>query len=87
MVIFDTEDIMRPQYIVIGDYYVFKEHPNYSYAKALAVLKAKQIIFTWEYGKLENPLSYAVIYCEHSVQKNDTFGFRRYFRPCDLLKP
>lgn len=68
---------MRPQDIKIGESYRLRSSPRYSYAKALQVLKPKQ-------G--ENTNTYAVVKCEHSVDKNDTFGMIRYFRPCDMEK-
>jgi hypothetical protein len=68
---------MRPQDIVIGTLYRFRTHPNYSYAKALEVIPAKTGV---------NTNSYKVVKCEHTVSRNDTFGFIRYFRPCDLVK-
>ena len=68
---------MRPQDIVIGESYRFRAHPHYSYAKALEVLRPKQA---------ENPHTYAVVKCIHSVDKNEEYGMIRYFRPVDLLK-
>jgi hypothetical protein len=68
---------MRPQDMVIGEFYRFRTHPNYSYAKCLKVLRAKEA---------ENNNTYAVAKCEHVVCKNDKFGYIRYFRPVDLIK-
>jgi hypothetical protein len=68
---------MRPQDIKIGEHYRFKTDPHYGFAKAIKVLKAKQD---------ENTNTYAVVKCEHTVNKGDKFGFTRYFRPCDLVK-
>lgn len=68
---------MRPQDIVIGESYRFRAHPHYSYAKAMEMLKPKQ-------G--ENPHTYAVVKCLHSVNKDETWGIVRHFRPSDLVK-
>ena len=68
---------MRPQDIIIGESYRFRAHPHYGYAKAIQVLKGKEA---------ENTNTYAVVKCEHTVYKNDDFGFTRYFRPSDLIK-
>ena len=69
--------MVRPNDIVIGESYRFKEHPNYSWAKAIKVLKPKQD---------ENTHSYIIVKCEHSINKNDNFGFIRYFKPMALIK-
>jgi hypothetical protein len=68
---------MRPQDIKLGEFYRFKEHPNYGYAKAMEICNPKH---------RDNPHSYIIIKCEHTIGKNDTCGFIRYFRPCDLVK-
>lgn len=68
---------MRAQDIVVGESYRFKEHPDYSYARALAVLKPKES---------ENANPYIVVKCEHTVCKDDTCGFIRYFKPSALVK-
>ncbi|MFA6066920.1 MAG: hypothetical protein WC707_07090 [Candidatus Babeliaceae bacterium] len=63
--------------IVIGEFYRFKDHPNYSYAKAIKVLPPK---------KGENTNNYIVVKCEHVVNKDDYFGFVRHFKPVDLVR-
>lgn len=68
---------MRSKDIVLGEYYKFKEHPNYSYAKAIKIYKAK------EYDK---KINHIIVKCEHVVYKNDKFGFIRYFKPSELIK-
>jgi hypothetical protein len=68
---------MRPQDIKIGEWYRLRANPDYSYVKAIEVLKAKQ---------KENTNSYAVVKCEHCVYDTDVCGFVRYFRPCDMIK-
>jgi hypothetical protein len=68
---------MRPQDIVVNEYYRFRSHPNYSYAKAIRIIKPFQH---------PNTNSYTIIECEHCVNKNDNMVFVRYFRPYDLIK-
>ena len=68
---------MRPQDIKIGEYYRFKSHPDYSYAKVIEVLKPKSY---------ENTHTYTVVRCEQSIHKDDNFGMIRYVRPVDLVK-
>jgi hypothetical protein len=68
---------MRPQDIKIGEHYRLRTSPDYSYVKAIQVLKGKE-------G--ENNNTYSVVKCEHTVNKNGVMGFIRYFRPCDLIK-
>lgn len=68
---------MRVQDLVIGKYYRFREHPTYGYAKCIKILRAKEA---------ENTKPYAVVKCEHTISKNDNFGFIRYFKPCDLVR-
>ena len=68
---------MRTQDIIIGESYRFKAHPNFGWAKALKVLKAKQE---------ENTTTFTLVKCEHTVEKNDTFDYIRYFRPAVLQK-
>lgn len=68
---------MRTQDIEIGKSYRLRSHPNYSFAKAVKILKPKQE---------ENTNTYIVVKCELTVGKNDSFGFIKYFRPFDLVK-
>jgi GTP-binding protein EngB required for normal cell division len=68
---------MRIQDIVIGESYRFKDHPNYGYAKVLEILKPKQGV---------NKNTYSVVKCEHTIRKDDTMGFIRYFDPRTLIK-
>ncbi|MCK4812341.1 MAG: hypothetical protein KAT14_00230 [Candidatus Marinimicrobia bacterium] len=72
----DRGGSVRPQDIKIGEHYRFRAHPNYSYAKAIEVIPAKTGI---------NTHSYKVVKCEHIINKNDTIGIIRYFRPVDLI--
>lgn len=68
---------MRPQDIVIGEYYRHRDHPNYAYAKALEVINPKTGV---------NTHGYKIVKCEWTISKNDSFGFIKYFRPTDLIK-
>lgn len=68
---------MRPQDIVIGNYYRLKSSPNYGFAKALRVLKGKEDV---------NIHTYSIVKCEHTIVKDEPFGLIRYFRPCDMIK-
>lgn len=68
---------MRPQDIKIGTYYRLRDSAQYGYAKALEIIRPKTGV---------NVHTYAIIKCEHSVDKNPQFGFIRHFRPCDLIK-
>ena len=74
---------MRIQDMQVGKYYRFRSHPDYSYAKVIEVLKGGQ---KGQWGKTANPFSYGVVLCEHTVHKNSNMGFKRMFRPCDLVK-
>lgn len=68
---------MRLQDVVVGETYVLR-NGKVGYVKALQVLKG---------GEGENTNTYSVVKCEHSMEPNATFGFIRYFRPCDLRRP
>jgi hypothetical protein len=68
---------MRPQDIKIGEYYRHIVDSNYGWAKALEILKPKQ---------RENYNTYTVVRCEWTIHKGDSFGYIKYFRPCDLVR-
>lgn len=68
---------MRPQDIIIGETYRHHSNPNIGYAKAIEIINGKTGI---------NTNTYKVVKCEWSMAPNDTFGFIKYFRPCDLQK-
>ena len=68
---------MRACDIQIGEYYRLKDSPDYGYIKPLRVLAKDDD---------ENPKDYIIVRCEHTVSKNDSFGFNRYFRPRDIIK-
>jgi len=62
--------------IEIGKYYRLKDTPTYGYIKTLQILKPKE---------LENNNNFVVVKCEHTVNKDDTIGFIRYFRLVDII--
>ena len=67
---------MRVKNIVIGNSYRHKDHPYYGWAKVVTVLRPKEV---------ENTTRRIVVKCQWSINKNDTFGLIKYFRPMDLL--
>lgn len=83
---------MRTQDIIIGETYRHKDNPKgfYGYAKAIKVLKpirakyAQQMAY--DRTQAEKEIKHTVVKCEWTAQKNDTMGFIKYFRPCDLVK-
>ncbi len=68
---------MRIQDIKIGEYYRLYDSPSYSWVKPLAKLKPKEGV---------NTKTYSIVRCEHMVNKSDSFGMVRYFRPSDISK-
>ena len=68
---------MRPQDIVIGNYYRHKESPRYAWAKAVEILNPKTGV---------NAHAYKIVKCEWTTDKNESFGLIKYFRPRDLIK-
>jgi hypothetical protein len=68
---------MRASDLIVGESYRHKDHPNYCWAKVLKVLKPKE-------G--ENTTSKILVKCEWSQNKDDVFGFIKYFKPADLTK-
>ena len=68
---------MRPQDIKNGETYRLKHSPYYSYFKAIQVIPA---------GIGINTKCYAIVKGEHTVNKDDKFGFIKYYRASDLIK-
>ena len=68
---------MNPKKIEIGKYYRLKDTPDYGYVKAIQVLNIHE---------LDKTKNYLIVKCEHTVCKNDTVGFIRYFRPRDIVE-
>lgn len=74
---------MRTQDISIGTFYRHRAHPTYCYAKALEVLKPKPAYRCKT--ELEKEVTHTVVKCSWTVDKTDTTGFIKYFKPCDLV--
>lgn len=76
---------MRIQDIHIGDYYRLKSTKGcgeynsgyYGWVKVIEVYRK---------GQYNNPYKYSVIKCEHTLNKDDTCGFIRYFKPSELVR-
>ena len=68
---------MRPQDIVIGEYYRHEDTPDYAYAKVVKVLRPKQY---------PNTHTYSIVECEWVVSKGDIPFFVKYFKASDLMK-
>jgi len=80
---------MRTQDIVIGEIYRHRDHPDYAYAKALKIIrplpKFKQKN-CYDLTDEEKAVTTVCIKCEWTINKNDSFGYIKYFRPCDLVR-
>lgn len=77
---------MRVQDIKIGEYYRLAHSKvrefgsdYYGWVKVLEVYKAN----TWNNP---HPEKKSCVKCEHTVTKDSTCGFIRYFRPSELVK-
>jgi hypothetical protein len=68
---------MKSKDIIIGKYYRIKSSPNYGYIKPLHILKPHTD---------GNTNSFIVVKCEHTVDKNGTFGFIRHFRLHEIIE-
>jgi len=67
---------MNSKQIIIGNYYRLKSSPDYGYAKVLQLFRPRQ------YSKEYNCY---IVKCEHTVSKNDSVGFIRYFKLDELV--
>lgn len=67
---------MRPQDIKIDEFYRLRSTPDYSFIQAKRILKPKEY---------PNTHKYIIVECNHVVNKNDGLGFKRYFRPVDMV--
>lgn len=73
---------MRIQDIKVGEYYRLKNTSGefckyYGWVKVLEIYKR---------GQYNSPdIAKALVKCEHTVNKDDTMGFIRYFSPADLV--
>jgi hypothetical protein len=79
---------VRTQDIEIGRYYRLRDSPDYGYVKVLEIVRpVKKSSFAFKMRTLEErSIKGVVVKCEHTIHKNDSFGFIRYFRPTDLVK-
>jgi hypothetical protein len=73
--------------IEIGKTYRLKDSPNYGYVKPTEIIRPG----TWQMKRLAEKekiklVRFIVVRCEHTVGKNDTVGFIRYFRPVNLIE-
>ncbi|MFZ2992603.1 MAG: hypothetical protein WA061_02700 [Microgenomates group bacterium] len=68
---------MKSTDLKIGEYYRLKSSPDYSWVRVIEILPDKSF---------NNPRPFVVVKCEHSVDKNDTMGFKRLFRLHELIK-
>jgi hypothetical protein len=73
--------------IEIGKPYRLKSSPDYGCVKPVEIIKPG----TWQMKALAEkegikPFGFIVVRCEHTVGKNDTGGFIRYFRPVDIIE-
>lgn len=74
---------MRIQDIEVGKYYRLK-NTGCQYQEYYGWVKVLKIYRKGQYGSPDK--SKSLIKCEHTVNKNDTCGFIRYFRPMELVK-
>lgn len=81
---------MRTQDIKIGKYYRHRTSPTYGYAKAVKVLKPIKSKYKRKYAydrsEKEKNITCTVVKCDWVLNKNDSIGLIKYFRPCDLIK-
>jgi hypothetical protein len=75
---------MRTQDIKIGESYRHRTSGDYAYAKALEIIKPKPK--SKQITEIDKQIKCVVVKCEWSQNKDDVFGFIKYFRPCDLVK-
>lgn len=80
---------MRTQDIVIGETYRHITNTNYGYAKALKIIrpmpKFKQK-YAYDLSEEEKKVKTVCVKCEWTINKNDSIGLIKHFRPCDLVK-
>ena len=80
---------MRTQDIVIGETYRHRDHPNYGYAKALKIIRPLAKFkrkYAYDLNEEEKSVKTVCVKCEWTINKNDSFGLIKYFRPCELVK-
>lgn len=69
---------MQINKIKLYEYYRHKDHPDFCWAKPIAILKP---------GENGNTSRQTVIKCEWSTSKNSYTGLIKYFRPSVLVEP
>ena len=73
---------MRIQDIKVGEYYRLKNTGG-EYCQYYGWVKVIEI---YKKGQWNSPdKSKSLVKCQHTVDKHDTVGFTRYFRPMDLV--
>lgn len=80
---------MRTQDIVIGETYRHRDYPNYAYAKALKIIRPMAKYnqqYAYDLSDEEKAVKTVCVKCGWTINKNDSFGLIKYFRPCDLVK-
>jgi hypothetical protein len=80
--LFGKELEMRIQDIQIGKYYRLK-NTNGEFTQYYGWVKVLDIFKRGQWNSPDKTKS--IVKCEHTVNKTDTFGFIRYFRPMDLV--
>jgi hypothetical protein len=77
---------MRPDKIVLGRLYRLKSSPTYGYVRPVEIIRPGTYRMK-EFAKKKGiaPFKFIVVKCEHTVHKNDTIVFIRYFRPVDII--
>jgi hypothetical protein len=78
---------MNANKIKIGEVYRLKDSPNYSYIRPIEIFRPN----TWQMDKMAKeqgvkPFRFIVVKCEHTVNKDDTVGFIRYFRLDEIIE-
>jgi len=68
---------MRAKDIELGKHYRLIDTPNYGWIKVLRVMNIKE---------MDKTKNFLVVKCEHTINKDDSFGFIRYFRPRDIIE-
>jgi len=67
---------MRVKDIQIYNYYRLKSNPTYTWVKVLQIFKPRE---------LDKAKNFYIVQCEHTIDKNDSSGFIRYFKVQDLI--
>lgn len=65
--------------VMIGKYYRLRTSPSYGYLKVIEKIKPGTPVEGKKY-------THWLIKCEHTVNKEDTCGFIRYFRVDDMVE-